>query len=480
MVFTSEALLKYLRSGIKSKKVFSVWSLTLRKSKFLHGLGVTDKMDDYEKRKLKVFNQLNILQFIVSCLLPLAGLIQGEWQSPADSAVLMLPPFVSLVVLYLNSLGKVEVAQVLYFFLYPVITSMIFLGGMDLGLELHFILYGILSVFFLSNQGMMLFALGLSMISYFVLFILIHNYNYHLAEHNRILFLLNEVLAILMIFYALILIKRENTIYQFSILSKSRIVHKKNLEIYRKNREIAQKAKLLEQQTSELKELNAIKDKFFSVIAHDLKTPIYALRNVIRQAVEHNVPAREIKLLLPDILNDLNYTTDLMENLLLWARNQIRSEKIRPKVLEISELMEDVIKLMRLQAKTKKIYLENQTSRGIYAVADRDMINLVLRNLISNAIKFTPENGAVTVGALEKENEVQVYVKDTGQGMTENIIEKIQANEYFSTRGTANESGTGFGLMLCKECIDRSGGTISIESLPGAGSKFSFTLPRGL
>jgi signal transduction histidine kinase len=324
----------------------------------------------------------------------------------------------------------------------------------------------------------MLFSVSLSMISYFMLAVVLKNYQYQLATANYFFYLFNQILAIIFIFYGLFLIKKENSDYQFSILTKSRDLHKKNMEIQIQKTEIGEKAKLLEKQTNELTDLNSLKNKLFSVIAHDLKTPMYALRNLFRNMQQQDLPASEIKVMIPDVVNDLNYTTGLMENLLQWAKSQMQSDAVKPQTVDVTKITEDVLQLLRLQAEAKQIYIESKVDSPVYAFADKDMINLVLRNLLSNAIKFTPEQGYISVGINEMSSFVEVFVQDSGMGISIEALQKIQQNDYFTTKGTASESGTGLGLMLCKEFLAKNGGQMHIESELGKGSIFSFTLPR--
>ncbi|HSC39851.1 MAG TPA: HAMP domain-containing sensor histidine kinase, partial [Chitinophagaceae bacterium] len=350
--------------------------------------------------------------------------------------------------------------------------------GMNLGMELSFILYGILSVFFIQELSHMLFSIGLSMISYFMLAVVWKNYHYQLEAANVWFYLFNQLLAMGFIFYGLFLIKKENTGYQFSILAKNRDLHRKNLEIEKQKKEIADSADLLGKQKGELTELNALKNKLFSVIAHDLKSPIYALHNLFRNMQQYDLPAEDIKQMIPDVVNDLNFTTGLMENLLQWARSQMQQDAVNRQLIDVSKMADDVIQLLRLPAEAKELHIINNTSGPVYAMADKDMVNLVLRNLLSNAIKFTPAKGDITIDMNEMPAFIEVSVEDTGMGMTPDALRNISKNDYYTTKGTANESGTGLGLMLCKEFLARNGGQMSIESDPGKGSTFSFTLPR--
>ena len=464
-----------LQADLKSYfEKFTAKILTLVQS--VRMLGVTSNLDEYEKRKLTIFNLLNFFQLISILIVPIVGLVDSRL-APASGISTIMPGMISVLVLYLNSRARYSAARISYFMLYPVFTSFIYLGGVNLGVELHFILFGVLSVFFLQDIGQMIFSVALSMVSYFVLSVLWKNYHYQLENAHIGFFVFNQVLVIVFIFYGLYLIKKENTGYQLNILAKTESLRIKHQQINKQKIEIQNKARLLEKQKAELAELNSIKNKLFSVIAHDLKAPMYALRNVFRNIQEQNMKASEIKALIPDIVNDFNYTTGLMENLLIWAKCQMQEGSTRQQNVDISELANDISHLLRLQASTKKIRIKNLVKQKAHVWADRDMIHLALRNLVSNAIKFTPSRGQVTIGITNMDDHIEIFVKDTGVGISQEALERIRQYENFTTRGTLNETGTGLGLMLCREFIIKNGGTLYIESEEGKGSTFSFTLP---
>jgi signal transduction histidine kinase len=169
-----------------------------------------------------------------------------------------------------------------------------------------------------------------------------------------------------------------------------------------------------------------------------------------------------------------------MENLLQWAKSQMYAEAVEPQLLDISKITQEVLQLLRLQADAKKIYIRSKLERPVFVYADKDMINLVLRNLLSNAIKFTPFEGTISIEAREMLSHIEVYVQDTGTGITEDVIQKLMMEDiYYTTKGTDGEAGTGLGLMLCKEFLSKNGGRMHVQSEPGKGSIFSFTLPKG-
>jgi two-component system, sensor histidine kinase and response regulator len=154
----------------------------------------------------------------------------------------------------------------------------------------------------------------------------------------------------------------------------------------------------------------------------------------------------------------------------------MQNNAVNPQKLNLKESIQEVLQLLSQQAKLKQIIIANETPDAAYSHGDKDMISLVLRNLVSNAIKFTPEKGKISVGVSEHDSFVEVYVKDSGTGISPEALKKINNNNFYTTKGTASESGTGLGLMLCKEFLARNGSQLHIESRPGGGSIFSFSL----
>lgn len=440
-------------------------------------IGLVKTMEEYDQRKLGIFNKLNFFQLIVGLLVPLIGVFTGNRLPFYICIVTFLPAIVSLLTLYLNKIYKHEAALLVYFILYPFVTCVVYLYGLNPGLNLFFILYGILSVFFLKDIGYIIFSLGFSMVSYFILSVVLKHYVYDLQIINHKLYLLNQVIASGFIFYGLFLIKNENNLYQYNILLSNQALRKKNEQIENQSLKLAENARLLKKQADEMAAMNISKNKLFSIISHDLKAPLYALRNLFDEVEQQNIKVTELRKMVPEVLKDMNQAVGLMDNLLQWAKAQMKSNTVYPINIEIEKIIKEVLQLLHLQAKAKNISIETAPKTGLIGFADKDMTSLVLRNLVSNAIKFTPAKGTIFIGVKDHDSFVEIYIRDSGAGISAEDREKINNNNYFTTNGTARETGTGLGLMLCKEFLNRNGGRLHIESEPGAGSIFSFTLP---
>ena len=230
---------------------------------------------------------------------------------------------------------------------------------------------------------------------------------------------------------------------------------------------------------SELIQVNATKQKVFSIIAHDLKSPLCGIIG-IASLLSGTVKEYDIEDLekLISLLHSCSVTTyQLLENLLLWANSQRGKLQFNPETISLNLLFQEITDFYRETARQKGIVLNNRLSGNFTVKADRNMLTCILRNLITNAIKFTNDGGKVEVFAVQHEKELEIAVADNGIGMDNATRNKLFTNgEKISTKGTANEFGTGLGLQLCKEFVEKHSGKISIESEPGKGSRFIFTL----
>lgn len=234
-------------------------------------------------------------------------------------------------------------------------------------------------------------------------------------------------------------------------------------------------------QAETLRELNETKDKMFSVISHDLRAPLGGIKSMLDLIYEDNSEKLEIsRRSLDSLKNAADQTYNLLENLLYWSRSQRGNLVNNPEVINIYELVLENIELLRTMSKNKNIELLNKVDEDIYAYADRNMIKTVLRNLIINAIKFTDEKGTVSISCKESNGKVEIEVADNGIGIQQSNLEKIlNHKEYYTTFGTKREKGSGLGLNLCIDFIQRNNGELFIDSEYGKGSTFTFTLPSG-
>jgi len=240
------------------------------------------------------------------------------------------------------------------------------------------------------------------------------------------------------------------------------------------------KEKILLKQKQELRALNDTKDKLFSIIAHDLRSPFNGILGFSELLVNNreNLKAVDSEKYIGFINTTAKNTLILLDNLLNWAKAQTGQLIYKPEKTGILPIIQEIITISNSSASVKNITLNYNISKDIEVFADKNMLLVVLRNLISNAIKFTRVGGEINVSVKPEHNQVEITISDNGVGMKEEIREKlfkIATNN--SSRGTANEKGSGLGLILCKEFVEKHGGTIWVESEEGKGSDFKFTLP---
>ena len=234
----------------------------------------------------------------------------------------------------------------------------------------------------------------------------------------------------------------------------------------------------LKRYMDELAELNDAKDKFFTIIAHDLKGPIGSLPRVISHIEKQNDISPETRDMLAIVRESSQSMSALLEDLLEWARSQRGEILFSPEPILLQEVIQKCLRLFTFSASQKNIQMafEGTTDYSVYA--DEEMVVTVIRNLISNAIKFTKPNGEIKLSAVQKGKLVEITVADNGVGIAPQKVSRLfKITEKVSTTGTGGEHGTGLGLILCKEFVEKNGGTIRVKSTLGVGSCFSFTLP---
>ena len=246
---------------------------------------------------------------------------------------------------------------------------------------------------------------------------------------------------------------------------------------YRRNLKIL---KRLEKSEMELIQSNADKDKFFSIIAHDLKNPFNAIlgfselvkdelaQNNLEQATEYFGFMRRASI----------QANLLLENLLLWSRNQNNSLVFKPDRLSLAECISENIRNVEVQALAKHIEIRTKIDEQVYVLADKNMFDTIIRNLLSNAIKFSFESGSIEISTQAGNGNVKILVRDSGVGISPDRLKTLfDRTSVVHTSGTLNEPGSGLGLTLCKEFIEKNGGTITAESTEGSGSVFTISVP---
>ncbi|OFX83623.1 MAG: hypothetical protein A2W99_15450 [Bacteroidetes bacterium GWF2_33_16] len=258
-----------------------------------------------------------------------------------------------------------------------------------------------------------------------------------------------------------------------------------HIEIQEAFATVSEKNLEIEKQKQQLQELVATKDKFFTILAHDLINPFSLLlgyTSLLSEKIE-SYSIEETKEMI-DLLNiTTQQTYDLLQNLLQWAKSQTGKIIPRPEILKIKSIIDSNIVLLKSNIDHKSIHIQNNVQAGSFVYTDENMVNTVVRNLLSNAIKFTPKNGKIIFDTVTDKNEqkglVTVCISDTGVGMDKAKLSNLfKVEKSTTTIGTDKEKGTGLGLILCHEFVEKMDGKMWVESETGKGSKFFFSLPR--
>jgi signal transduction histidine kinase len=238
-----------------------------------------------------------------------------------------------------------------------------------------------------------------------------------------------------------------------------------------------QEALRSQQQTEELKKLNQLKDRIFSIIAHDLRGPLVNLSEVLKMISNNLITIEEFKELSPILNKDILYTTDLLENILHWSRSQLKGYGINKEYFDLKSMIVNEVNYHLPSAASKNVQIIQDVFPGNIVYADMLMIQIVVRNLLSNAIKFCYEGCEIDITAVYDKGQMLLSIADNGTGIKKEALKKLFGGDNISTRGTMNEKGTGLGLMVCKEFMERNEGRITVESEFGKGTTFHLFIP---
>lgn len=442
--------------------------------------GYSEDLSDYEKKRVVIFNRLNFTAFCLASIrvLFIAAFTPRHFPYTALMANLLLVlifPFM----LWLIRQQYFKTATRSSFILVPPLLAFVNWATGDAGMEMFVVLYMMFCFFFLHRRANIMRAFAYCML----IFLLMHFKlsNYAIFQHpGSVYFLLSVftyVSAFAMIFATMFLIKYSVWAYEKSIREKNEQLQASNREIVARGDELNKKAAILRQQTVELMELNHVKTKLFSIISHDLRTSVYSIKNIFDSLDKGLITPNDLMNIAPQANQEISNSIDLMNNLLNWARNQFQENKVMPQTIDLVKIINSTFKLLSAQADKKQIELHNQIRVYVFAYADLDMMMTVFRNLVSNAIKFTPASGSVTVRTEPDGDYIRILVSDTGIGMKPEDRMRIFSNEYYTTPGTDKETGTGLGLAICRDFVTLNHGRLDVHSEVGKGSTFIITLP---
>jgi signal transduction histidine kinase len=283
---------------------------------------------------------------------------------------------------------------------------------------------------------------------------------------------------LLMLFISFALGDRWSTLEKENQRAKQAELEREHEEKKRLEEEVKIRTLEIKQQNLELEEVNHVKDKLLSVVSHDIRGPLGSLHLALNLVKSGSLSAEEFQKITEGLESRLTQTTEFIDNLLQWAKLQMKGETFEPDRLDLSKLAEESARLVEPDCTQKNIRLENHIHGNLYAYADLNMIRSVFRNLLTNAIKFTKPNGTISISAYGLDEKIVLSVADSGVGIPEKNRSKMFTIASVATQGTKQEKGTGLGLVLCKEFVEKNGGNIWFESQQGKGTTFFFSVPE--
>lgn len=268
-------------------------------------------------------------------------------------------------------------------------------------------------------------------------------------------------------------------IMYFTIRNVRRSYDFERLQLEEKRKDIEQQHQYILVQNEQLEHINSEKNKLMSIIAHDLRGPLSNIQNYLELVSEYGLDKEEREVVEGDLLRVTQSTLNMLSKLLVWSKSQMDGVVVKLSDLNLNETLKNTLELERIMAAKKDIDFIYEVDPTINVVADSDMLQLVVRNIVSNAIKFTPTNGQISVSTKCVNNECRISIADNGRGIPYEQQADMFTLKARSTFGTANEKGVGLGLILCKEFTEQQGGRIDFESAPGKGSTFYIFMPMG-
>lgn len=251
------------------------------------------------------------------------------------------------------------------------------------------------------------------------------------------------------------------------------------LQVEEKRKDIESQHQYIMAQSEQLQHINSEKNKLMSIIAHDLRGPLSNIQNYLELVSEYGLDKEEREVVESDLLRVTQSTLNMLSKLLIWSKSQMDGVAVKLSDLNLNETLKNTLEMERIMAIKKEINLTYEIGPNISVVADSDMLQLVVRNLVSNAIKFTPAGGRIDVSTKCVNNECRISITDNGRGIPYEQQADIFSLKARSTFGTASEKGVGLGLILCKDFSEQQGGRIGFESIPGHGSTFFVFMPLG-
>lgn len=426
-------------------------------------IGVDEELTFSERSRVKITNRLVVINAVIVVLYMIVNYLTSRSNITVDTnpwwtillntggVILLLPIFL------LNHFKQYQTARftVTIFLLAALLTN-----GLSWSSPYHaeFYFFSLAAFVFIifQNKKLAIFLYVLQVIGFSIV---VYNSMLQHPEWNLSgpTLLLRVVFAFTFLFFILYFMKLEADTYQ---------------------EEVEVKNSQLSLEKEEMEKLNFTKDKIFTIISHDLRSPIASLQSLLTLLNDDTIGKEDFKKATDGLEKQVFQLRNSLDELLTWSKAQLHGINPAPEVLNLRQVVVQVVSVLKVAARGKRIIITTQLDADLQVHCDPNMLHSILTNLVSNAIKFTPVGGAISISADKNEKVVTVQVEDTGVGIPAGNIKKIlNPSVLFTTRGTNNEKGTGLGLAMCREFIEKNKGQFEIDSEDGKGSRFIISLP---
>lgn len=440
-----------------------------------------------ENRRLKLVNAISIISCISILVFAVYYSIIDFKFLKTQIILLIALSFGALAPILLNSFKLHQFAKVYIssFDTLLILTFIFLFGGKELGSHTLFLIFSIIPIFIWSarEKYFIIFFYAINILAFIFIEFFPIKHNFPMSFPERYIELssgLTILLSFLVTTVAIIIFHHLSNQKEAALYEKNLKIEEQKEETIKLNKELNKKIRELSRNKQELEEAHIIQGKIYSIIAHDLRNPASGIDGLLKILLrDYHKLGDEQKLEYLNILSRTSQTAHrLLENLLEWSMVQTNMLKLSPEKLNINDIVNEVIEHFLLSSQEKNIQIKNLIKNNQYAYADRHVLSTVFRNLISNAIKFTPKDGEISLSSQsEDDRKITISISDTGIGMTSRELNKLKkVGENLVKPGTENEKGTGLGLMIVKEFVELNGGKLSIHSSKGEGSTFSFSL----
>lgn len=434
--------------------------------KWIFRLGIAEDLGGDEKKKSRLLNFVALAGLPICVIFSIFNFLEGRNFLVMTSAALAL---CCVIVLVINKEKKYLLGRLFLSIMAMVVFSVAAIRYQN-GAE-YFLILNIIATVILFRKSSYILSLSFANALLFMLVKVLQPDGYLSPDLPQPRVLFNMAWTLLFMILALHYYKTEHVSYHAQIEESNEQLKEQQLQL------LAQKTEL-EEKTKQLEILNHTKEKLFSVIAHDMRTPIAGLKSSLDLYHNKVITKGEFDDLSEQLTLQVDNLYNTLDNLLYWSNSQLNGIEAKPEQAALKPLVLQTISLLLENARLKQIHIEQKIPDHLLVYADANHVKLVLRNLLSNAIKFSHPQSVITIEANHNAHMVQINVKDSGVGMSSTLVHQLFTNTTLSTRrGTQNEIGTGLGLALSGEFIQKNNGEISVVSEEGCGSCFSVLLP---